>query len=298
MDWRISLKRLAPILPALPAILVMLGLFAGGVGVAVGQSLGMLSPIGEAGPTVRHYLALRGDREVWQSLRLTFGLAGVATFLAAWGGLGLALGLRRLARQSRLVNLLVQIPLAIPHLTMAVFLINLVSPGGLVARLFYHWGWISGPGQFPVLVNDGFGIGIILAYLLKEIPFVTVMLLTLLVRLGDEYEEVARTLGATGWQRLRYVTLPLLAPAALSSSLLVMAFIVGAYETPYLLGRAWPAMLAVVARRRYLDVDLGQRPGGIAVAVLLSLFTALLLWLYLRVMERWQGRAGERTLLF
>ena len=86
----------------------------------------MLSPIGEAGPTLRHYLALRGDREVWQSLRLTLGLAVVATFLAAWGGLGLELGLRRLARQSRLVNLLVQIPLAVPHLTMAVFLINLV----------------------------------------------------------------------------------------------------------------------------------------------------------------------------
>lgn len=280
----------------LPALTVILGLFAGGIAVAVLQSLGIGAPLAESGPTWRHYQSLVADREFRVSLRLTLILAAVATVLAAIGGTGLALLLRRLASRSPLVNLLVQIPLAVPHLTMAVFLINLLSPSGLVARLFYQLGWIGAAADFPVLVNDRLGIGIVLAYLLKEIPFVTVMVLTLLVRLGDEYDEVARTLGAAWWPRLRYVTLPLLAPATLGSALMVMAFIVGAYETPALLGRTWPALLPVVARQRYFDTDLARRPGGIAVAVLLSLLTALLIWLYLRLTQWWVGE--ERKLLF
>ncbi len=280
----------------LPVLGVVGGLFVGGVGVAIAQSLGMLSPLGESGPSWHHYRAILAEREFRVALRWTFGLAALATLLAAGLGTALALALRRLAQRSALINLILQIPLAIPHLSMAVFLITILAPSGLIARLFYHLGWIGGAGEFPELINDRWGLGIVIAYLLKELPFVTVMLLALLAREGRELEEQAQVLGASAGQRLRYVILPILAPAALSSSLMVFAFIVGAYETPYLLGRTWPAFLPVVAQQRYMDADLAQRPGAIAMAVLLSFLTTLLVWLYLRLAERWAGT--ERPLLF
>lgn len=286
--WRLLL--LAPVLG------VVGGLFVGGVGVAVAQSLGMLSPLGEGRPSVDHYLTILREREFQAALRWTLGLAALATLIAAVMGLVLALAIRRLAQRRPLVNLLLQIPLAIPHLSMAIFLLITLAPSGLLARVFYHLGWIGGAADFPELINDRWGLGIVLAYLLKELPFVTVMLLALLAREGGELEEQAQVLGASAWQRLRYVILPMVAPAALSSSLLVFAFIVGAYETPYLLGRTWPALLPVVAQQRYMDADLARRPGAIAMAVLLSLLTTLLLWLYLRLAERWSGT--ERPLLF
>jgi putative spermidine/putrescine transport system permease protein len=269
-----------------PALAVIGGLFAGGLLLALTQSLGYFPPTGEQAFTLAHYRALLGDQEFRASLRLTLRLATAATLISAVAGLLLALGLRALARRYRLLNALLQVPLAVPHLAMAVVLINVIAPSGLVARLVYAAGWISAPADFPALINDRYGAGIILAYVLKETPFIALMTLALLARIGDEYELAARTLGASAWQRLRYVTLPLVAPAVVSASLVVFAFIFGAFEVPFILGRQYPAMLSVVAQRRFMSVDLAERPAAIAVAVVIALITALLVWAYLRL-ARW-----------
>ncbi len=267
----------------LPALAVIGVLFAGGLALAVAQSLGYFAPTGESSFTLRHYVELSRDREVYASLWLTLKLATVATAISAICALALALGLREFSRRSRAVNLLLQIPLAVPHLAMAGALITLIAPSGLLARLAFAVGLIHQPADFPALINDRYGAGIILAYVLKEVPFITLMTLALLARLGDEYEQAARVLGASAWQRFRYVTLPLVAPAVISSSLMVFAFIFGAFEVPFILGRPYPAMVSVVAQQRYLDVNLLARPGAIALAVISTLLTAALAWGYLRL---------------
>ncbi len=279
-----------------PALLVIAVLFACGLVIALAQSLGYFAPAGESSFTLAHYAHLLSDVEFRASLAVTLLIATSATVISSAAGLAIALGMRELAARRRWLNFLLQIPLAVPHLAMAVALINVIAPSGLLARLAFAAGLISSPADFPVLINDRYGAGIILAYVLKETPFVAVMTLALLMRVGDEYEAVARTLGASAWQRLRYVTLPLVAPAAVSASLVGFAFIFGAFEVPYLLGRPYPAMLSVVAQRRYLDVNLTERPGAIAVAVLITAITALLVWLYLRLTQRLTET--QRPLLF
>ena len=96
------------------------------------------------------------------------------------------------------------------------------------------------------------------------------MVLGTLLRLGDEYHSMARTLGASSWQRLRYVTLPMVSPAVASSSLVVFAFVFGAFEIPYLLGRSYPAMLSVVAQRQFMNADLIERPAAVAIAIVID----------------------------
>ncbi len=272
-----------------PALAVIGVLFVGGLALAVAQSLGYFAPTGEHGFTFRHYFELSRDREVYVSLWLTLKLATVATAISAVCAVALALGLREFARRSRTVNLLLQIPLAVPHLAMAGAFITLIAPSGLLARLAYAAGLIHQPADFPALINDRYGTGIVLAYVLKEVPFIALMTLALLARLGDEYEQAARVLGASTWQRFRYVTLPLIAPAVVSSSLMVFAFIFGAFEVPFILGRPYPAMLSVVAQQRYLDMNLLARPGAIALAVVSTLLTAALAWAYLRLTRAFIG---------
>lgn len=267
----------------LPALAVLGVLFVGGLALAVAQSLGYFAPTGADAFTLQHYAALGHDREVYAALWLTLKLATLATVISAIGALALALGLREFARRNRLVNLLLQIPLAVPHLAMAGALITVIAPSGLLARLVYTAGFIEQPADFPALINDRYGAGIVLAYVLKEVPFIALMTLALLARLGDEYEQAARVLGASAWQRFRYVTLPLLAPAVVTSSLIVFAFIFGAFEVPFILGRPYPAMLSVVAQQRYMDVNLMARPGAIALAVVSAVLTAGLAWAYLRL---------------
>lgn len=267
----------------LPALVVIGILFAGGLMLAAAQSLGYFAVAGESAFTLRHYAALLTDRELYASLWLTLKLTTTATAISAVLGLALALALREAARRSRAVNLLLQIPLSVPHAAMAGALITVIAPSGLLARAAFALGWIAQPADFPALINDRYGAGIVLAYVLKEVPFIALMTLALLARLGEDHEQAARVLGASAWQRFRFVTLPLVTPAVVSSSLMVFAFIFGAFEVPYILGRPYPAMLSVVAQQRYLDVNPAARPGAIAVAVLSTLLTAALAWSYLRL---------------
>lgn len=278
-----------------PALFVVGGLFAGGLGLAFAESLGMFGVNGE-GFTLAHYRALATDDELRAALWLTLWISSATTALSAVIGTGVAITLRETAARSRAVAFLVQVPLAVPHLAMAVAFVHLAAPSGLVARAAYALGLVSGQEGFPVLVNDSFGIGIVVAYALKEIPFVAVMALALLARAGDEYEAVARTLGASPWQRLRYVTIPMVAPAVVSASLVVFAFVFGAFEVPSLLGRTYPATLAVVAQQRYMSVDLADRPAAVAVALAISLVATGLVYVYLRLARALVG--VERPALF
>lgn len=267
----------------LPLGLVLGGLFAGGMVLSFVQSLGFFPASGEHHFTLVHYLNFVYDPEFRTSLLLTFGLASVSTLISAVSGLLVALLLRKIAQRSRVCNVLAQIPIAVPHLVVALLLLDVIAPSGLMARMAYAAGLIKIPSDFPVLVNDRYGFGIVIAYALKETWFVALMILGMLVRLGEEYDSVARTLGASPWQRLRYVTLPLISPALISSALVVFAFICGAFEIPLLLGRQYPAMLPVIAQRKFMNIDLATRPDAIAVGLVIAFVAAFLVAAYMRL---------------
>jgi putative spermidine/putrescine transport system permease protein len=108
-------------------------------------------------------------------------------------------------------------------------------------------------------------------YVWKEVPFVGIVALAILANVGDGLDEAARTLGASRWQRLRHVTLPLLLPGVLSAAVIVFAFTFGTFEVPLLLGRSFPAVLPVLAHQRYTDVDLATRPEAMAIAAVTTL---------------------------
>lgn len=240
--------------------------------------------------TARYYLGVAGDREFWASMVLTLWVSTASTAIATAAGVGIALLLSHLAGGRKLAYALMQVPLAVPHLAMAFAVLMLIAPSGWMARIVAVTGWISEPADFPALVYDRYGIGIILAYVAKEIPFLAVVTTALLVRIGPEYSHVAATLGASRWQRLRYVTLPMLAPGVVSASLMVFAFVFASFETPFLLGRPYPAMLSVVAQRRYLSLDLNDRPDAIAWAIVMTGLAGLVVQAYLVLSRTVEGR--------
>ena len=161
-----------------------------------------------------------------------------------------------------------------PHLVGALAIGLLLAPSGLLSRAAYAVGLVDSSRGFPALTQDAFGWGVIAEYTWKETPFLALVALVALRRTGGQ-ERVSRTLGAGRWQRLRFVTLPLVATPVASASVLVLAFAMGSYEVPVLLGRPFPAPLSVVAYQSYTDTDLSSRPEAMAVAVLIAMLTTL-----------------------
>jgi putative spermidine/putrescine transport system permease protein len=119
----------------------------------------------------------------------------------------------------------------------------------------------------------------------KSVPFTGIIVLAVLQSVSEDYENVARNLGANRWQRFRYVLWPLMLPGMLRASILVFAFTFGTFEVPYLLGQTYPAVLPVLAYRNYHDVDLNARPEAMAMSIVIAAIIVVLILLYVRLME-------------
>lgn len=266
-----------------PALGVVVLLFGGGLALALLQSVGYLPAIGRTTFSLDAYRQIFSDREFYQSLLLSLWIALASTAVSTVLAIACALALRRAFRGRRLATFIFQLNIPIPHLVGAIGILFLFSQSGFLARLGHRVGLIQTPNDFPALVFDPFAIGIILEYVWKGTCFIGIILLAVLQSTGDGYENVARTLGASRWQRFRSVTLPLLLPGILSSSILVFAFTFGAFEVPLLLGQRYPSALPVLAYRRYTDVDLNARPEAMAISVVIAVVVTLLIFAYMRL---------------
>ncbi len=269
-----------------PALAVVLLLFGGGLLLALLQSVGIAPLAGQTEFTLAAYRRIFTQEEFYRSLLLTLWIAGSSTALSTVLAVGAALVLRRPFRGKRWVTFIFQLNIPIPHLVGAVGILFLFSQSGFLARLAYLAGLINEPAQFPALVYDRYALGIILEYVWKTTCFTGVIILANLQTAGSAFEDVARNLGANRWQRFRYVILPLILPAVLTSSILVFAFTFGAFEVPLLLGQRYPSALPVLAYRSYTDVDLNARPEAMALSVIITLISTALIFAYMRLTAR------------
>jgi len=253
-----------------PAVIVVVALFGGGLVLGLIQSLGHLPAAGLKSLSINHFTNVIGDPDFLQSLQLTLYVALTSTVIAAAISISMAIFLLSLSEKSRLVHFIFQIPLTVPHLVIAVAMVFMLTPTGLFSRVVVKLGLIDSSAAFPLLVNDRWCVAIILAYVWKEIPFITLMILSVLRRSGIELLEVGRTLKAGRWQRFRYITLPTISPSLGAACLIVFAYTFGAFEVPFLLGQTYPMTLPVWAYKNYSDVDLLARPEGIATGLIIA----------------------------
>ena len=276
-------QRTRIILLLAPAVLLLGGLFLAGLGFGLVRSLRYMPVIGLTEPDLQAYAAVLSAPGFIASLRLSLWIAGSSTLISAAIALAAALLLRETFPGRRLMGVLFQLNLTIPHVVGALGILYLFSQSGSFARLAHAAGLISGPGEFPALTHDPYAIGIILTYVWKEVPFIALVLLAKLQTIGPEHETAARSLGATRWQAFAHVLLPLLTPALVASSAVVFAFSLGAYEIPLLLGASAPEALPIRAWQGFTDVDLTSRPEAYATAMIIAAIGAALLALYARL---------------
>lgn len=268
--------------PALTIVLVLLG---ASLFYAVAESVGYISVIGQHEINFSAYRAtLNLNSEFWASLSFSLWISIASTMISSVVALALAVWLSE--RRGNMDTLALNWNLAFPHLVWSVALLLFLSQSGLFARWAASLGFITTTDQFPVLVRDRYGIGIILSYIGKEIPFLTIIILSVLRSQAVGYDVVAENLGASRWQRLRYVTIPQVLPALLAGDLLVFGFIFSSYEVPALLGVGYPRALPVLALRFFLDPDLRARSEGMVISLIITLIVILVAVISLRIGER------------
>lgn len=273
-----------------PTLLVISILFFGSLLYGFLQSLGYNPNIGATDINFDAYLRVMFSEEFsgrfWSGLILSLWVAFCSTFVSAAIAIFVALLLRRTFFGKKLAVFFFQLNLPIPHLVIAVGMIMLFSQSGLVSRMLGELGLVTSPRDFPALTKDAYGIGIILAYIWKEVAFFGIIVLAILQSLGEDYEAVAQSLGANRWQRFRTVTLPLIMPGLMSASIIVFAFTFGSYEVPRILGVGYPKMLPVMSLDFFLNPDLNARAEGMALSMIIAFIVLVLIFIYMYITAR------------
>lgn len=260
---RRDLARLAP------AIVPVAGLSLAALYDALATSLGV-DARSWTHATAHAYRVVIGLPGFWASYAFSVWIAVAATAIAATAAalIGYATT-RHETRTSRWRFAVLQFNLGVAHLVWAVALAAVLAPSGWIARIVAWSGIIDRPNQFPVLVNDDHGLGIILHLVTKETPFLVLATIPLASRRLVTQLRQAATLGANRWATLRHVYLPGVAPALVPGTIVVFAYALGAYEPAAVLGVQRPRTLAVVAVEWFRDPDLRMRAQAFAVSTIL-----------------------------
>lgn len=239
-------------------------------------SLGLTGLLSD-GFTLTHWQAVLSSGEIWSSFGLSLYVAVSTMVLTVGLALALSLGWREPLRSGPL-STLIYLPLALPGAVAAFFTLQVLSGGGLLARVLAAVGMVEEPAAMVSLVHDRLAIGIVVAHVIAAVPFFTL----LFVQLYDteriaELRRLAVSLGASRWQTVVRVALPVLLYRASTNLVLYFIWVLGSFEIPLLLGRQAPQMLSVVTYRKFSLFDLLEKPQAYVVALMYTLLVFVLL---------------------
>ena len=224
--------------------------------------------------------ALWIDPQTLRALGLTLWTGLVSTVLV-WGTVALLLA-HGFVRQ-RLVCWLSWLPalLATPHAALAIGLVLWLSPSGWALRLVSPG--LTGFDTPPpwLTTQDPWGLGLILALWLKEVPFLLWVAATQLQRedLRRRWQAefaLAQTLGRTPDQAFAQVVWPQLATRLRWPLLAVLAYGLTVVDMALIIGPASPPTLAVLAWQWLGDADVAMQAQGAAAAFGLTAVVAAL----------------------
>jgi ABC-type spermidine/putrescine transport system permease subunit II len=190
------------------------------------------------------------------ALRLTLTVGITATLLS----LALAVGICAVAQGRLALRRFAQLAtplLAAPHSAVALGFAFLVAPSGWLVRLVSPWltGWQRPPDL--VTIQDPLGLVFIAGLLLKEVPYLVLMIAGAVTQVpADAQLAAARAMGyhrPVAWVK---IVLPQIYPQIRLPVYAVIAFSLSVVEVGLILAPGNPPPLAVLAARWFADYDL------------------------------------------
>lgn len=163
---------------------------------------------------LRNYEKLLNDAIFWRALGNTIIFLAVSVNLSYLLSLALSQLLARVTLGQSLLRTLLMVPMMFaPILVGMQFRWFFNASVGLVNNFLYSIGLMQTQGQIAWLVDVPLGMfSIIVASVWMNIPVLTIILLAGTLSLPTETFEAAEVDGASGWQKFRFITFPLLAP--------------------------------------------------------------------------------------
>ena len=280
--------------PWLTIAIFILPVAAGSIGTLL-PAFGYLPAIGGHDLGIGPWQALASQPGIATSIRLSVQIGLLATLISLVLAAAVSAAAGQHAAYRRLGRLVAPM-LATPHVAIAIGLAFLIAPSGWLARLVSPWltGWDRPPGDL-VTVRDPEGLAAVLGLVLKEVPYLILMIGAALQQVPhDALRRSASALGygpITGWFK---VVFPRVYPQLRLPVYAVLAFSMSTVEVGLILAPGQPPPLAVLAARWFSDYDLQRYFPAAAAAVLqgLVVLAGLAMWRLGEALVAAAGRHG------
>jgi multiple sugar transport system permease protein len=196
-----------------------------------------------------NYQRMLGDLNFNASLRNTFMLVLTVVPLQMMLAIGMGLMLQKMQKGRDVVLWIWTIPLGVSDLAAGLVWLAILQNTGYLNTVLFHLGVIDGPTAW---LNSETPVTLFIAVVVAEIWRSTAVVLVIIVAglqlIPKEFGEAADIFGASAWQKLTRVTLPMLKPSLQSALILrtVLAFevfaavyAIGGRNIPVLVGEAY-----------------------------------------------------------
>jgi spermidine/putrescine transport system permease protein len=209
---------------------------------------------------------------LWRSVVLSCTTTGLCLLMgfpvAAW----LAFNVSK--EKQNLFMVLLTVPISISFLLRLYAWITILRPTGLATGILESIGF-SHP---PVLLYTQWAV--LLGMVYNYVPYMILPLYAALEKLDLRLVEAAHDLGATPWQSLTRVVVPLSFRGIVAGVIMVFVPSLGDYVTPDLMGGAKNMYIGSLIQNQYLMVR--DWAFGSAVSTVLLIIVGFAVWLYLK----------------
>ena len=274
--WSVP-DRLLPHLLLWPALLALIFVFAYPLGYSFWLSLhayNITRPPVFVG--LNNYILIVQDMRVWESFGTSVFFAGVSLITQFLIGFGIALLLHRVILFRGLIRTIIIIPLMLTPVVLSLnwrLMLNL--DWGIINYFIKLFGFA--PINF---VNDARWAmaSLVLVETWHHTSFVVLVISAGLASLPDEPFEAASIDGANGWQKLWYLTIPLLRPLILVIILFRSYELVRVYDLVFALTSGGPGRLTETISFHIFSRLFQGLQVGYSSAISYFLFLACLFW--------------------
>ncbi len=222
-----------------------------------------------------NFQRLAADPVVQASLSFTVEFVVASTLCQIILGLAVAHLLNAPFRLRGLARTVSLIPWAIPM---------------IIVALGFRWMFDGQFGMIPDLLRRIFGLNIqwlidpnnaklavVLVNIWKSTPFVALVLLAGLQGIGRDLYEAARVDGASFWQSLRFITVPMLMPIIVTISMFMLVWQLAVFDLPFAMTGGGPGYATtVLAQKIYQEITNLNYGYAAAISILLVGIVAII----------------------
>ena len=224
------------------------------------------------------------DFNFWPSLKNTLLLTGVVVPLQLVLAIGMALMVTRMNKGRDSILYIWTIPLGISDLAAGIIWLAILEQFGFLNSFLSAVSVIDAPASW---LNYQNAFALFLAVVVAEIWRGTAIVLVILVSgmglIPKEYDEAGQVFGASYWQRLWKITLPMLRPSIQSALILRTLLALEVFAVVMMLGGSdMPVLMSETFDWQFLYQQTGA---AAAYAVLIMLISVVITGFYIKLLN-------------